>query len=83
MDTISADLDREVDVVLGAIRLVASGGARRTIVAGLCSPTDVLAIAGTAAAAAGVVLEPLPRRNQPGIDILVRRRSDPPEERGG
>ena len=27
------ELDRELDVVLGAMRLVASGGARRTIVA--------------------------------------------------
>ncbi len=83
MDTTGDDLDREVDVVLGAIRLVASGGARRTIVAGLCAGTDVLAIAAASAEAVGVVVEPLARRNLPGIDILVRRRAEGSVERSG
>ena len=78
MDTTTTDLEREVDLVLGAMRLVASGGARRTIVAGLCSATDVLAIAGASAEAVGVVLEAVPRRHLPGIDIAVHRRSDGP-----
>ena len=83
MDTTSADLDREVDVVLGAMRLVAAGGARRTVVAGLCAASEVLAIASASVEAAGLVLEPLPRRHPPGIDIVVRRRSDGRSEPGG
>jgi len=83
MDTTRADLDREVDVVLGAMRLVATGGARRTVVAGLCAAPEVLAIAAASPDAVGLVLEPLPRRHLPGIDIVVRRRSNGPAELGG
>jgi len=70
------ELDRELDLVLGAMRLVASGGARRTIVAGLCSTSAVVALAAATADAIGVALEPLPRRDRPGFDIAIRRRPD-------
>ena len=70
-------LDREVDLVLSAVTLVARGVAPSTIVAGLQLGEAVLAVAQPIAGAQGVVLEAMWGPDESGLDIRVRR-EDPP-----
>lgn len=66
-------LDREVDLVLGAIALVARGVAPSTIVAGLRLGEAVLAVVQPIADEQGVILEAMWGPDEHGFDIRVRR----------
>lgn len=66
-------VDQEADVIASAMRLVAAGGARRTVVAGLQLTDAALAIAEVRAAGLGVQVEAIPRPDQPGHDVVVTR----------
>jgi hypothetical protein len=72
-DQVQDTLDREADLLAGAIRLVASGGARRTTVGGLRLAEPAMALVQPLADGLGVVLEPLWRTDEEGLDVLVRR----------
>lgn len=72
-DEVQGTLDREADLLAGAIRLVASGGARRTIVGGLRLAEPAMALVLPLADGLDVVLEPLWRTDEEGMDVLVRR----------
>jgi hypothetical protein len=66
-------LDREAELVVSAVNLVANGVAPSTIVAGLKLGEAVLAIVQPIADERGVVLEPLWGPDESGFDIRVRR----------
>jgi diphthamide synthase (EF-2-diphthine--ammonia ligase) len=72
-DEIKATIDREAELLASAVRLVASGGARRTTVGGLRLSEAAIAIVRPMAADLGVELEPLWRTDEQGLDVLVRR----------
>lgn len=69
-------LDREVDLVMSAVNLVASGVAPSTIIAGLHLGEAVLAIVQPIADERDVILESMWGPDESGFDIRVRR--DPP-----
>lgn len=69
-------IDREADLLMGAILLVASGGARSTTVAGLRLGEAVMAVVGPFAAESGVILEPLWSADEGGCDVRVRPAPD-------
>jgi hypothetical protein len=71
-------LDREVDLVLSAVTLVARGVAPSTIVAGLQLGEAVLAVVQPMADAQGVVLEAMWGSDERGFDIRVRRGDETP-----
>jgi hypothetical protein len=73
---VQGTLDREADLLAGAIRLVASGGASRTTVGGLQLAEAAMALVRPLADGSGVILEPLWRADESGHDVLVRR-ADP------
>jgi hypothetical protein len=66
-------IDREAELVASAVRLVASGGAQRTVVAGLRLGEAALTIVGPLAVSLGVLLEPMWRADEEGTDVVVRR----------
>jgi hypothetical protein len=66
-------IDREVDLISGAIDLVASGGATATTVAGLRLAEAALAIVRPRAAASGVIVEALWSADEGTTDVRVRR----------
>jgi len=70
-DDVRATLDRETDLLLGAIRLVATGGARSADIAGLRLAESAMAIARPEAEALGLVLSPLWRPDESGCDVHV------------
>jgi hypothetical protein len=70
-DDVRLTLDRETDLLLGAIRLVATGGARSAEVAGLQLAEPAMAIVRPVADAAGVILRPLWRSDEAGCDVRV------------
>ena len=72
-DEVRAIIDREAELLASAVRLVASGGARRTTVGGLRLSEAAIAIVRPMAADLGVELEPLWRTDEEGLDVLVRR----------
>ncbi len=72
-DQVKATIDREAELLESAVRLVASGGARRTTVGGMRLSEAAIAIVRPLAVELGVVLEPLWRADEEGIDVLVRR----------
>ena len=74
-DEVQVTLDREADLLAGAIRLVASGEAQRTIVGGLRLAEPAMALVLPLADGLDVVLEPLWRTDEEGLDVLVRRAS--------
>jgi hypothetical protein len=65
--------DREADLVESAIRLVASGAAARTVVAGLHDAEAAVGVLRWLASSAGVSLETIDRAGQSGRDVVVRR----------
>jgi hypothetical protein len=70
-------IDREVDLVMSAVNLVASGGAPSTMVVGLRLTDAVIEIVRPQAAARGVVLEPLWSADESTADVrVVRERAD-------
>lgn len=70
-------LDREAELIASAVRLVASGGSPRTVVAGLRLGEAALAIVQPLAKDLQVVLEPLWRADEVGTDVVVRLPDDP------
>ena len=72
-DDVRRTIDREVALVEGAIRMVATGASPGMTVAGLRFGDEVVAMLGPAATDAGVVLEPLFPTDETGCDVHVRR----------
>lgn len=68
-------IERELDLVAGAIRMVAGGGAPGVTVVGLDFGPAVLEGSGRAARNAGVMLEALWRTDEASCDIRVHRPS--------
>jgi hypothetical protein len=66
-------IDREVEVVMSAINLVASGGAPAATVGNLRLLDAVLEIVGPRARAAAVTLEPLWGPDETVTDVRIRR----------
>lgn len=66
-------IDREVELVLSAVNLVASGDARSTMVVGLQLTDAVVEIVRPMAADRGVVLEPLWGADEATADVRVYR----------
>ena len=67
-------VDQEADLITSAMRLVAAGAARRTVVAGLGLPDAALALAAGQARALGVRVEAIERPDGTGCDVVVTRR---------
>ena len=66
-------IDREVELVLSAVNLVASGGAPSAMVAGLRLTDAVVEIVRPIAIDRGVVLEPLWSADEDTADVRVYR----------
>ena len=66
-------IDQEADVIASAMRLVAAGGARRAVVAGLRLADPALVIAARQAAGLGVHVEAIWRPDESGHDVVVTR----------
>lgn len=66
-------IDREVDLIAGAIDLVASGSATATTVAGLRLAEAAIAIVRPHADARGVIVEALWGADEGTTDVRVRR----------
>lgn len=66
-------IDREVDLLMSAVNLVASGGAPSTLVAGLRLTASVIEIVQPLAAQRGVVVEPLWGPDETTTAVRVRR----------
>jgi hypothetical protein len=72
-------IERELDLVAGAIQMVAGGGAPAITLVGLSFGPEVLAGSARAATAARVVLEPLYHSDESGCDIRVHRNEPRPD----
>ncbi len=72
-------IDRELDLIAGAIRMVAGGGAPAMTVVGLEFGPAILERYTPAALAAGVILEPLWHTDESGCDIRVQGREAWPD----
>jgi hypothetical protein len=66
-------LERESRIVREAIALVASGGARRVLIAGLRFSDDVVDPARTGALESGVRVRSLDRASGSGVDLSIER----------
>jgi len=71
-------IDREVEILLSAVNLVASGGAPSTMVVGLRLTDAVIDIVRPLASERGVVLELLWSTDEAGADVRVRRATATP-----
>jgi hypothetical protein len=69
-------LEREIDLIEGAMRLVASGAATRTVIAGLRLADAALAIADRRAEGLGVEVSAIRAAGDVGRDVIVQRRPD-------
>ncbi len=72
-EAVPATLEKEMRLIREAIALVASGGAPRTVVAGLQLSDALLAPARLMATEAGVTLVPLWRTDDSGLDFAIER----------
>jgi hypothetical protein len=72
-DAVQAAIEHEMRQIREAIAMVASGGARRTIVVGLQLGDALLEQARQDATEAGVRLVPLWRADEAGVDIAIER----------
>lgn len=70
---IQRSIDREVDLVMSAVDLVASGGATATMVVGLRLADAVIEIVRPRAVERGVVVEPMWGPGEETADVRVRR----------
>ena len=61
------------EVIVSAMRLVASGASRRTVVAGLRTTEAALDIAVRGATGLGVLVATIPRPDRSGLDVVVTR----------
>lgn len=75
-EVVPETLEREAALVRDAIALVATGGAPRTIVAGLRLGDELLRSAQRMALEAGVRIVPLWHADEAGVDIAVERISE-------
>jgi len=66
-------IDHEVDIVMSAVDLVASGGAPSTVVAGLRLTDAVITIVTPLARAQGVVIDPLWGSDEADRGVRVHR----------
>jgi hypothetical protein len=66
-------IDREVELLMSAVELVATGGARSTTVVGLRLSAAVIEIVRPLAANRGVVVEPLWGADEVTADVRVTR----------
>lgn len=74
---IRATIDRELSVVEGAVRMVASGGSRSLTVGGLRFGEEVRTLLAAEAAQAGVRIDAIWRADEHGCDLRVHRSEDP------
>ncbi len=74
-EQVQAQLDREIELVRGAIRMVASGASTRVTVAGIRFGEAVIRICRPLATSADVVIEPIWGAEETGADVVVRQRS--------
>lgn len=72
-DVVPAALEREADLIRGAIAFVASGGAPRVVMAGLRLSDALLPTAHRMALQAGVRIVPLWGADEAGLDVAVER----------
>ena len=72
-EVVAATLDRELQLVREAIAMVALGGSRRVIVAGIHFGDVLLEPGRQLAHEAGVRLTPLWRADEAGVDVAVER----------
>jgi hypothetical protein len=77
-DEAGGPLEIELRLVREAVWMVASGAARRVVLAGLRFANDLLGSAGEAVLEPGVRLRPLWRRDESGVDIAVEGISGSP-----
>jgi hypothetical protein len=77
MAEVERTLDREVELLMSAVLLVASGGAPSTTVAGLRLAEAVMAIVQPRAVERGLIMEGLWGPDEGTCDVRVRR---PPTE---
>ena len=75
---IHRSIDREVDLVMSAVDLVASGGAPSTMVVGLRLTDAVIEIVRPRAVERGVVVEPVWGPGEETADVRVRRMEPAP-----
>jgi hypothetical protein len=68
-------LDREIELLMSAINLVASGGAPAATVAGLRLAEAAMAVVGPRASERGVAIEMLWGPDENACDVRVRQRS--------
>ena len=73
-------IDREVELVMSAVNLVASGAAPSATVGGLRLVDAVLEIVSARAGVAGVTLEPLWGPDEVVTDVRIRRASTEPAQ---
>ena len=76
VDLVTSTLDRELDLVRGAVAMVAAGKAPRVVLASLRFGEQLVAPAREMAAKAGVRIVPLWRADESGADLAVERESD-------
>jgi hypothetical protein len=72
---IERTLDREVELLMSAVNLVASRGAPAATIAGLRLAEAAMAIVGPRASARGLIIEPLWGPDEGTCDVRVRRPS--------
>jgi hypothetical protein len=77
MTEVERTLDREVELLMSAVLMVASGGSRSTTVAGLRLAEAAMAIVQPRAVERGLILEALWGADESTCDVRVRR---PPTE---
>lgn len=71
-EEVQRTIDREVDLLTGAIYLVASGAARSTTIGGLKLGEAAMAVVTPLAADRGLILEPLWSGDDAGVDVRVK-----------
>jgi hypothetical protein len=72
-DAVARTVDVELALVRDAIAMVAAGGSRRVVVAGLRFGDKIIAQAEVLAEASGVKVVPLWSSDESGADIAVER----------
>jgi hypothetical protein len=71
LDPVQRQLDREVELVRGAIRMVASGASSATTIAGIRFGEQAINLSRLQASAAGVSLASIWRIDDSGCDVRV------------
>ena len=66
-------VDREAELITSAMRLVAAGASRRTVVAGLLKTEAALDVALRGATGLGVRVATIRRSDASGLDVVITR----------